>query len=162
VRDDVQRGLGEIAKRNLPYDLLIRPPHLEASLQLAQNLPELLLDVNHIAKPVIKEQGWDDWAAGMKALGDCENVYCKVSGMITEADWANWKPEDLAPYIDHVIDVFGPDRLMFGTDWPVCTLAGTYTQVTEALEVNTTSLSDSEREALFGGTAERFYKLKNH
>ncbi|MBI4323816.1 MAG: amidohydrolase family protein, partial [Chloroflexi bacterium] len=138
-RADVQRGLGELARRTLPYDLLIRPSHLAASLELARRFPDLPLVVDHIAKPRIAAGGWDDWADGLAQLARCPNVWCKLSGMFSEADWARWQAAVFKRYIDHVLAVFGPERLMFGSDWPVCLLAGSYDQVVEATEVNTSS-----------------------
>ncbi|MBI2928307.1 MAG: amidohydrolase family protein [Verrucomicrobia bacterium] len=158
-RANVQRGLAELAKRNFPYDLLIRPPHLAASLEVARKFPDLPLVVDHIAKPRIAARGWDDWADGLTALARCPNVWCKLSGMITEADWTRWQPGDLKRYVDHVLAVFGPGRVMFGSDWPVCLLAGSYDQVVEAAEINTAGLSAAERDALWGANAARFYRL---
>jgi L-fuconolactonase len=157
LRPAVQGGLASLERRRIPYDLLIRPPHLGASLEVARKFSELPLVIDHIAKPEIRSRGWEDWAPGMKALAGCANVYCKLSGMITEADPENWKAEDLRPYIRHVLDCFGPDRVMFGSDWPVCLLAGSYERMLEALQTNLSDLGSREREAIFGGTAERFY-----
>ena len=115
--------------------------------------------VDHIAKPRIAAHGWEDWAGGIRALGACPNVWCKLSGMITEADWDRWCPEDLQPYIQEVLAAFGPDRLMFGSDWPVCLLAGSYGRVVEALDANLAHLSPRQREGIFGRNAARFYQL---
>ncbi|MBI4326727.1 MAG: amidohydrolase family protein [Chloroflexi bacterium] len=156
---DVQRGLAELMKRNLPYDLLIRPAHLGAALEVARKFPDLPLVVDHIAKPRIAARGWDDWADGLAHLARCPNVWCKLSGMITEADWARWQATDLKPYIGHALAVFGPGRVMFGSDWPVCLLAGSYPQVVEAAKVNTAHLTASEQDAIWGGNAARFYRL---
>src|SRR5438128_3257571 len=160
LRPDVQRGLSELAKRSFPYDLLIRPPHLAPSLAIARKFPELRLVIDHIAKPRIAQRAWDDWASGMTALSACPNVWCKLSGMITEAGWTSWKATDLKRYIDHVLETFGTDRVVFGSDWPVCLLAGSYDQVVEALEMNVNHLNLDEREAIFGQNAVRCYKLK--
>jgi len=159
VRDDVQRGLRELARRSLTYDLLIRPQHLAVARRIAEKFPDLRFVVDHIAKPAIARRGWDDWAAGIAALAVCPNVACKLSGMITEADWAHWQPTDLAPYLRHVLDHFGTDRVMFGSDWPVCLLAGTYDQVIDALATNLDDLSDHEREDVFGASAAAWYDL---
>ncbi len=161
LRPDVQHGLGELARRGLPYDLLIRPPHLAASLQVARNFPNLPLVVDHSAKPRIAQRGWDDWVGGLAALAQCPNVWCKLSGLITEADWANWQPADLKPYLDHVLATFGPERVLFGSDWPVCLLAGSYDRVVAALEAGLAHLSVAEREMIFGANAARLYQLKN-
>lgn len=159
LRDDVLRGLGELSRCAMPYDLLIKPRHLSAALAVARKHPDLRLVVDHVAKPGIGRRGWDDWAGGMADLAKCPNVWCKLSGMITEADWKVWKPGDLKPYVDYVIDCFGTDRVMFGSDWPVCLLAGSYDQVVEALEANVLHLNEAEREGVFGGNAAQFYRI---
>lgn len=159
LRDDVQRGIAQVGQRGLVYDLLIKPPHLEPSLSTVQALDSVSFVIDHIAKPEIATGGWDHWASGLKALAECPNVTCKISGMTTEADWANWTPDDLKRYSDHVIESFGIDRVMYGSDWPVCELAGTYDGVIEALQTNTASLSDNEQAKLFGANAARVYGL---
>jgi L-fuconolactonase len=158
---DVQRGLRELTRRGVPYDLLVRPPHLAASLQIAREHPNLSLVVDHIAKPRIAQGGWDDWAGGLAALAQCPNVWCKLSGMITEADWANWRPADLKPYVEHVVACFGVERVLFGSDWPVCLLAGSYDRVLAALESCLADLNPTEREKVFGTNAVDVYRLKN-
>jgi L-fucono-1,5-lactonase len=159
-REDVQHGLRELERRSLTYDLLIRPQHLEVSRRVAQRFPNLRFIVDHIAKPAIARHDWDVWASGIVALAACPNVACKLSGMITEADWGHWKPADLAPYIRHVIEHFGTERVMFGSDWPVCRLAGTYDQVLDGLAVNLDELSAHERENVFGNSAAAWYALE--
>jgi L-fuconolactonase len=160
LQPQVLRGLIELSRRSIVYDLLVKPPQLPAAVKTAKSFPDLPLVVDHIAKPRIAENGWDDWADLIAQIAQCPNAYCKLSGMITEADWSSWKPEDLKPYIDHVLDCFGVDRLMFGSDWPVCNLAGDYSRVIEALEANLASLSDSERSKIFGENAARCYSLR--
>jgi len=159
VRDDVLHGLSQLAQRSIPYDLLLRPQHIPPAVEVAKTLPELSLVVDHIAKPAIARRGWDDWANPLAELAKYPNVTCKLSGMITEADWQHWQPSDLRPYVDHVLACFGPQRLMFGSDWPVCLLAGDYGRVVAALEENLAGLSDSEQAEVFGGTAARVYGL---
>ena len=158
-RPDVLRCLGELASRGIPYDLLIKPPHLASAVAVARRFPSLPLVVDHIAKPRIAQQGREDWDAGIAELAACPNVHCKLSGMITEADWKSWKPSDLKPYVNRVIDLFTPQRLMFGTDWPVCLLAGTYSQAVEALESALPTLSPQESAGIWGQNATRFYNL---
>lgn len=158
-RPDVLRGLTALEVRGLTYDLLIRPQHLAVSLEVARRLPGLRLVVDHIAKPRIAQRAWDGWADGLAQLGRCPNVWCKLSGMITEADWACWTPDDLRPYIHQVLDVFGPERVMFGSDWPVCLLAGSYDRVVEATEINTAHLTAAERKAIWGLNALCCYRL---
>jgi L-fuconolactonase len=159
-RDDVLRGLDQLASRSLTYDLLIRPQHLTVSKRVAERLPMLRLIVDHIAKPGIANHDWDDWATGVAALAACPNVACKLSGMITEADWDAWQPTDLGPYINHIIEQFGTDRVLFGSVWPVCLLAGTYDQVVDSLTANLQQLSDSERQDIFGRNAALWYNLQ--
>jgi L-fucono-1,5-lactonase len=159
LREDVQRGLGEVARRRLVYDLLIRPVHLEVVLQVVRRFPGLRFVVDHLAKPRITARGWDDWAGGLAALAACPNVTCKLSGMITEADWASWQPADLKPYLDHALSVFGPDRVLFGSDWPVCLLAGSYDRVVNALALNLSRLTPAEQGKIFGANAGTVYGL---
>ena len=121
--------------------------------------PALRTVINHISKPPIRDGVTDPWAELIEKVAAHENVYCKLSGMITEADHQAWKPKDLAPYIKHILKVFGTERCMFGSDWPVCLLAGTYDDVIDALEQNISGLSNQEREDLYMGTASRFYRI---
>jgi len=160
LRPDVQHGLGELARRSIPYDLLIKPRHLSVSLETARKFADLPFIIVHIAKPAIANRGWDDWGDGIAALAQCPNVACKLSGMITEADWQHWTLDDLAPYIEHVIEEFGTHRVMFGSDWPVCLLAGSYGQVVKASTSNLGELSTGERQDIFGNNAARWYRLE--
>ena len=159
VRDDVLRGLRELAKRDIPYDLLLRPPHLKYVPRVVDRLPNLPLVVDHIAKPEIAEGTIDEWARDMERVAAIPHVYCKVSGMVTEADWESWTPADLRPYGEVVVEQFGYDRLMFGSDWPVCLLAGTYRQVWDAAHTTVGPLSDDAHAMVFGRNAATFYKL---
>lgn len=160
VRDDVLRGLREVMRRGLTFDLLFRPQHLKHAPTLAAKLPELRLVIDHIAKPPIARGEMDGWLEDMTAAARCGNVWCKLSGMITEADPAHWRADDLRPFVERVVELFGFDRLMFGSDWPVCRLAGSYQQVIDALNGAVGAISDSERAKLFGETASGFYGLK--
>ncbi|MEV5960450.1 amidohydrolase family protein [Kribbella sp. NPDC051952] len=158
LRPDVQRGLSAVADAGLVYDLLTKTPHLPAAIQTAQALPQLTFVVDHISKPVIGEP-LDPWATRLRQLAALPNVTCKLSGMVTEAPWTTWKPADLQPYADTVLDAFGPDRVLFGSDWPVCLLAATYAQVVETAETLTSSLTPAESEAVFSSNATRTYNL---
>ncbi|MFF0339368.1 amidohydrolase family protein [Kribbella sp. NPDC004875] len=158
LRPDVQRGLAAIADAGLAYDLLTKTPHLPAAIQTARNLPQLTFVVDHISKPVIGDP-LEPWASQLRELAALPNVTCKLSGMVTEAPWATWKPADLQPYADVVLDAFGPDRVMFGSDWPVCLLAATYAEVAETADSLTSKLTPAERESVFATTATRTYKL---
>ncbi len=158
LRDDVQRGLSAVADAGLAYDLLTKTPHLPAAIQTVRNLPQLTFVMDHISKPVIGEP-LEPWATQLRELAALPNVTCKLSGMVTEASWTDWKPTDLQPYADVVLDAFGPDRVMFGSDWPVCLLAASYAEVVETAETLTASLTPTEREAVFTTTATNTYKL---
>ncbi|MFG1624086.1 amidohydrolase family protein [Kribbella sp. NPDC049227] len=158
LRPEVRRGLAAVADAGLVYDLLTKTPHLPAAISTARACPQLTFVVDHISKPVIGES-LEPWASQLRELAALPNVTCKLSGMVTEASWTDWKPADLQPYADVVLDAFGPDRVMFGSDWPVCLLAATYAQVVETAETLTAGLSPAEREAVFSATATRTYKL---
>lgn len=159
VRADVLRGLRVLEKHGVPFDLLFYVKHLRHAAELARRLPSLLMVIDHLAKPRIKEHALDDWLPHLKAAASCPNVYCKLSGLITEADWQRWTVADLKPYVQAVLDLFGPGRCMFGSDWPVCELAGTYQQVYDSLRAALGPLSESELGQIFGGTAAAFYRL---
>jgi L-fuconolactonase len=117
--------------------------------------------INHLAKPQIADEGLRAWQNDFEACAQFENVWCKLSGMVTEADWNNWKANDLKPYIEIAIDAFSPKRLMFGSDWPVCELAGTYKAVHDALAMNISQLTKAEQARIFAGSAREFYQLPN-
>ena len=157
-RDDVRAGLKAVAEAGLVYDLLTKAPHLPAAVETAAALPELSFVVDHISKPVIGAD-LEPWATGLRSLAALPNVSCKLSGMVTEASWTDWTVADLQPYVDVVLDAFGPDRVMFGSDWPVCLLAASYAEVVQAAEDLTAGLGSAERDAVFGDTARRVYHL---
>ena len=163
VREEVLRGLSILEKHGVPFDLLLYVKHLRHVPTLATRLPDLPMVIDHLAKPRIKEHSLDDWLPDFRAAASFPNVFCKLSGMITEADWGRWSVEDLRPYVTAALDLFGPGRLMFGSDWPVCELAGTYGQVHRALVevLASLGLSAAERDEIFGGTAARFYGLSD-
>jgi len=158
LRADVLAGLQELARRGIPYDLLLRPPRLKLVPRLAERLPEVRMVIDHIAKPPIAAQTMDGWAEDMEAAAKIPRLHCKLSGMITEAG-QNWKAGHLRPYVQHVMKLFGPDRLMFGSDWPVCTLAGTWKEVMAAFTQALGPQAVEVREKLLGATAVKFYRL---
>ncbi|MGW6280537.1 amidohydrolase family protein [Kribbella sp. NPDC055071] len=158
LRDDVQRGLAAVAEAGLVYDLLTKTPHLPAAIQTVRAFPQLTFVVDHISKPVIGDP-LDPWATQLRELAALPNVTCKLSGMVTEAPWSTWKPADLQPYADTVLETFGPPRVMFGSDWPVCLLAATYPQVHELTETLTTHLTPTEQTQIFTTTATTTYNL---
>jgi len=159
VRPDVLRGLHLLQKHGVPFDLLFYVKHLKHAVTLARELPDLPMVIDHLAKPRIREHRLDDWEADFRAAARCPNLVCKLSGMVTEADWQTWTPRDLKPYVDTALEAFGPQRLMYGSDWPVSELAGTYQDVFDALKICLEPLSDSERDAIYCGTATQFYGL---
>ncbi|MCB0519371.1 MAG: amidohydrolase family protein [Lewinellaceae bacterium] len=152
-------GISHLEKYGFTYDILIFPHQLGAALELARQFPRQRFVVDHLAKPRIREGLSDGWAGPMAALGQLGNVWCKLSGMVTEADWNGWKYGDLLPYLDHVVQSFGPQKLMFGSDWPVCLLAGNYTIVKSILDRYLGSLPEAVRMGIWGGNAEAFYRL---
>ena len=158
-REESVRGLREVAERELCYDLLVKPPHLKYVPALAEKIPELRMVVNHIAKPLIAEDIMEPWADEIAAVAKIPGVYCKVSGMVTEADHESWSVEGLKPYINHIVDIFGINRLMFGSDWPVCLLAATYEQVVGAVLEAMEPLSEEHTAKFMGGNATDFYRL---
>ncbi|WP_367318726.1 amidohydrolase [Streptomyces sp. HUAS ZL42] len=159
LRPDVLRGLTAVAGAGLVYDLLVKPHQLAAAVEAARRLPQLTFVLDHLAKPPIASGELQPWARGIRALAALPNTVCKLSGMVTEADWGSWTVGDLAPYADTVLDAFGPERLMFGSDWPVCRLAAGYAEVVEAASSLTAGLSPAERREVFAGTAVRTYGL---
>jgi L-fuconolactonase len=159
LQPDFQRGISQLHKFELTYDLLIFPRQLPAAIKLASAFPEQPFVLDHIAKPPIKEGALGPWRGHLQKLASLPNVYCKVSGMITEADWGRWHPSQFKPYLDVVFEAFGPDRVMFGSDWPVALLAGTYQQVFELAREYVAPLGAGVEAAFFGGSAANFYQL---
>jgi len=159
LRKDFLRGVSCLARHGFTYDILIYARHLPVANEFVQRFPAQKFVVDHLAKPSIKVKEVDCWAREMRALAKHPNVYCKLSGLVTEADWKSWSAADLKPYLDVVFEAFGSDRLMFGSDWPVCLLAASYSQVKEVIESYTRDLSATEREKIFGLNAARFYGL---
>ncbi|HKA49779.1 MAG TPA: amidohydrolase family protein [Candidatus Dormibacteraeota bacterium] len=159
-RQDVRRGLLAVEAAGLTYDLLVKTPQLPAALDVARALPRLQFVIDHIAKPRIVSGREDPaWAEAMAPFSELPNVSCKLSGLVTEADWTTWTAQDLEPYVRKVAGWFGEDRLMFGSDWPVCLLAASYTRVVEALRQALGEIPDRARRQIMGGTAVHVYRL---
>jgi len=154
---EFQRGISKLAAYGLTYDILIFPKQLEAAIRLAENFPAQPFVLDHIAKPPIKDGTIEPWAKQLRRLAQLPNVHCKVSGMLTEADHRAWTPEQFRPYLDVVFEAFGPSRLMYGSDWPVCLFAGSYEQAYRLVDDYTRGLTAAERAGLFGGNAAAFY-----
>jgi L-fuconolactonase len=159
LREDFLEAIAALAYFGLTYDILIFPKHLPVACRVAERFPDQPFVLDHIAKPLIKDGLLEPWSQEIGRLAVFPNVYCKVSGMITEAHWQRWKAADFVPYLETVFEAFGPERIMFGSDWPVCTLAGTYAQVAEIVAGFVQSLSKDEQLAVWGETARRFYGL---
>ena len=160
LRTDFQRGVGKLAARNLVYDILIYPRQLDAAVSFVAALPDQPFVLDHIAKPDIANQRTDNWLLGFEGLAQFEQVSCKVSGMVTEAKWNAWQPDDFRAYMDEALEVFGIDRLMFGSDWPVALLAADgYQDVYGLVDDWAAEFSDDERRKLFGDNAARIYRL---
>jgi len=153
-------ALQAFAKLGVPVDLLVLSRQLDTLVELLDQVPGLRGVVDHIAKPSIADGMLEPWKAQMSRIASHPNIYCKLSGMVTEADHASWKPADLVPYVTHIVDIFGVDRIMFGSDWPVCLLAAEYGQVVEALnQALPAGLTEQNQAALYGLNAKAFYKL---
>ena len=154
-----KRGIAALGEFGFTYDILIFPDQLNYSRELAAAFPDQLFVVDHIAKPGIKAGTLKGWQEDIKALATLDNVYCKISGMVTEADWKHWKETDFHPYIDTVVEAFGTKRILFGSDWPVCQVAGGYDRMMDIVKNYFTSFSAAEQALFFGGNASSFYQL---
>ena len=159
LRDDFRHGIGLLNKYGFTYDILIYPNHLKHAKKLVMEFPDQKFVVDHLAKPYIKLKIIDQWKNDLEDLAMLRNVYCKVSGMITEADWYTWRTEDFTPYLDVVFNAFGTARLMYGSDWPVCVVAGGYNRALEILQIYVSNFSQQEQEQFFSGNAIGFYNL---
>lgn len=157
---DFMRGIGFLRRLNLTYDILIFPNHLPYAIQFVSQFPDQPFVIDHIAKPYIKDGRIDDWAREIRNIATFPNVHCKLSGMVTEADLRNWQPSDFTPYLDIVLNAFGADRLMIGSDWPVCRLAGEYPAVMKIVENYISQLSQNEQTAILGKNAQEFYQMQ--
>ena len=159
TRPDVLRGLAAVARAGLVYDLVITAGQLSASTRAAAAVPDLVFVLDHLGKPPIAAGRTDPWAQDLRRLAALPNTVAKLSGLVTEADWRRWQVADLRPYAEVALDAFGPARLMFGSDWPVCTLAASYPDVLATARDLTAGLTATEREAVFSGTATSIYGL---
>lgn len=161
LRDDVFEGLALLQEEGLTFDIVaVLARHLEHVPVLAERFPRLKLVIDHMAKPPIKDRGWSPWAELMTRASACPNVFTKLSGLNTAAEWETWSASDLQPYVDHVMESFGPSRIMYGGDWPVCILAGGYERGWSATQALLEGLTPGERSMILGGTACAFYGLE--
>ena len=159
LRPNFLNGISKLEKHNLAYDILVFPHQLGATLEFVKKFPNQKFVIDHIAKPYIKDGYYDGWAALMKEIAKYENVFCKISGMTTEADFNTWTPEHIHPYMNLVFDAFGTERIMFGSDWPVCLVAGNYSQTKELVTKAILGFSADEQKAIMGSNAIKFYDL---
>lgn len=160
VRENFVKAVAQLRAFGFTYDILIYPRQLPAAIDLVARLPQQYFVIDHCAKPEVKSGKLSPWAAQMREIAQNKNVFCKVSGLVTEADWKHWKAEDFKPYLDVIFGAFGTERLMFGSDWPVCLLAGTYGRVKQLIEDYVKGFSPADTEKIFGGNAARFYGLQ--
>lgn len=159
ARKDVRRGLAAIGKAGLTYDILVRTRELPAALAMVRALPDMRFVIDHIAKPPIASGAITEWAAGLKPVAAAPNVFCKLSGMVTEADWKHWTVRDITPYVTRVLEWFGPERCVFGSDWPVCLVAASYAHVIDLCGQAIGDIPIADRERIFGGNAVELYRL---
>lgn len=159
LREDFQYGIGLLQQYDLTYDLLVFPQHLPVSEQLVKKFPKQRFVIDHLAKPLIKAGELYPWKTDIEAIAKHENVYCKISGMVTEADKQGWQAKDFTPYLDVLFSAFGEDRLMYGSDWPVCLLAASYQQQYEILQHYLQQFPAEVQAKVFGENAVKFYHL---
>lgn len=159
LKDEFQMGIARLNMFDLVYDILIYPQQIANSVKLVEKFSSQIFVLDHLAKPPIKNQQINSWKKDMETLAKYPNVYCKVSGLVTEADWVNWQYEDFVPYLDVVFNAFGIDRVLFGSDWPVCLLAADYEEVTNIIEKYIAQFSEEEMLKIMGLNAIEVYKL---
>jgi L-fuconolactonase len=160
LRPEFLRGVAFLEEFNLTYDVLIYPPHLPVAAEFVHRFPRQRFVLDHLAKPLIKGRSLHPWQEDICELARHQNVYCKLSGLVTEADWKDWKPSTIQPYLDIAFECFGAEGLMIGSDWPVCTVAGSYGQVMNIVVEYLTRYLESVQDAVLGGNAERFWELR--
>ncbi|CAL1519355.1 amidohydrolase family protein [Chitinophaga sp. MM2321] len=159
LQEDFCRGISLLRKYGYTYDILIYPKHIKTALEFVKKFPDQPFIIDHLAKPFIKDQLVDDWKRDLKAFADLDHVSCKMAGLVTEADWHQWKLPDFEPYVTTVLDIFGTDRVMFGSDWPVCLTGASYSQVCAIVEESTAFLSPTEKAKLWGTNCSKIYRL---
>jgi L-fuconolactonase len=160
LRQDFLRGIALLEEFDLAYDILIYTKHLPVAAEFVERFPRQRFVLDHLAKPPIKSREIESWAAGIRRLAAFPNVFCKLSGLVTEANWQHWKPEDMTPYLDIAFETFGASRLMTGSDWPVCLVAGSYSRTLDVVKNYLRDHTAEAREAVLGGNARRFWRLK--
>jgi len=161
LNKDFLKGISYLREFNLTYDFLLFPKHLPVAYQVAKMFPDQRFVLDHISKPLIKQQIFEPWEQDIKKLAGLPNVYCKLSGMVTEADWVNWQAKEIIPYLDVIMSAFGTDRVMIGSDWPVCLIAGSYLKVMSVVIEYINTFSTSEQNLILGNNCKRFYLLRD-
>ena len=159
LRSDFKRGIGKLKQFGYTYDILIFPDQLNHTVEFVHAFPDQPFVLDHLAKPYIKDHKIDEWKKDLKKLASSENVFCKISGMVTEARWQGWTKEDFLPYLEVAVEAFGTSRLMYGSDWPVCLVAASYRQVFNLVQEFFSRFSQEEQDLIFGKNAVRFYNL---
>ncbi|MCH5597599.1 amidohydrolase family protein [Niabella ginsengisoli] len=159
LKKNFMKGISLLEKYKFTYDILIFPDQLKYAKQLVEAFPNQKFVIDHIAKPYIKDGKIDGWKQDIQAIATLPNVSCKISGMVTEADWKKWKPADFTPYLDTVVEAFGTKRIMYGSDWPVCLVAASYKKMKSIVDHYFATFSETEKNAFYGGNAIKFYKL---
>ena len=154
------RGIKNLSAFDFTFDLLLYPHQLKEAIELVRRFPEQKFVIDHMAKPRIKDGEIREWATGIQAMSEFPNVWCKVSGLVTEANWHQWQPQNFKPYLDKIVACFGTQRLIYGSDWPVCLLASSYRTQLQLVEDYFSSFSSAERDSIFGRNAEKFYALR--
>ena len=160
LRPEFSRGVEALEEFGLTYDILIYPRHLPVAAEFVERFPRQRFVLDHLAKPYIRKQEIEPWRSDLRRLAEFPNVYCKLSGIVTEAHWQTWTPEQIAPYISVAVECFGAERLMIGSDWPVCTVAASYTRTMNLVIEFLKRYPDAERDAVLGGTAATFWRLR--
>ena len=159
VQPEVLSGLKRLSNYELSYDLLVHTRHLKHVSRVSETCPDLSLVIDHLAKPPIAKNEFNEWSGALKPLARYPNIHCKLSGLVTEANWTSWQTNDLRPFVNYALEVFGVDRLMFGSDYPVCLLASSYNRVVESFQEILADLSGADRDKVFSRNAARFYRL---
>jgi L-fuconolactonase len=160
LRSEFRNGIEKLEKHGFTYDILVFPDQLKYIPAFVSAFPDQKFVIDHIAKPDIKNRNVADWAKDMRIIAEHDNVWCKVSGMVTEADWSNWVTADFTPYLDVIFGAFGPEKVMFGSDWPVCQVAASYHDMVGIVKQYTSTLSANENALFWGGNAAHFYNIK--
>jgi L-fuconolactonase len=159
LQPEFLRGIATLEEFDLAYDILIYTKHLSVAAEFVERFPRQRFVLDHLAKPPIKSGQVDSWANGIRRLAEFPNMFCKLSGLVTEADWQHWQPEQFVPFLDVAFESFGPDRLMIGSDWPVCLVAASYQRASEVVKTYLQAKSVECRKAVLGGNAQRFWRL---